>query len=307
MVDPRGRPPPAARREPAAERLRRHGRDRAARAPKPDSRPPVLGDTIATALPACALARSLASVPLARRAHGRVGQHEHHRARRLARDGSSRRACSMSSRNPSASRRNAADARANSSGSAKRQHLGRQLDRRHVQVGDGLAVGVVVDGDAELLEPRGRRRRASPAASASASRLRRSGCRRTRPRSPSGRNALRGSDRRAGWCRRSGLSVDVRLQRRVRRDVAREVVVEVADRHARGRAARSARPGSRPATRPAPCTSSPADADAATRSSSAMSRLTPVTSVSAASAAARGPASRSCCSAHRPSASPLNA
>src|SRR5215475_10908030 len=69
--------PAAVRRPPPVGKVRQNASAEIddSRGTRIDTRypPPVFGETIATALPACALARSLASVPLARRAQAASG------------------------------------------------------------------------------------------------------------------------------------------------------------------------------------------------------------------------------------------
>ena len=185
---------------------------------------------MATALPACALARSLASVPLARRAQAASGS-MNTIAPAARRAGASRRASSMSSRNPSARRRHAAELSANSSGSANGSISAASSTGGTCRSSTRLAVGVVVDGDPQRLQTL-RAPRREPRRGRERARLRRSGCRRRRPRSPSGGSVPSSTRSTSRLVQTFGLRSMCASSPAVRRDLAREVVVEVADRHA---------------------------------------------------------------------------
>ena len=154
---------------------------RAARARRPDSRRSVFGETMATALPAYALGQVVGQRPAGAARPGRVGQREDRRRPWSCARARAAAPAPCPARNPSARRRQAAELSANVERIGERHHLGRQLGRRDVQVLERLAVGVVVDGDAQLLQALGRRRVEPGVRRRQRAAPRRPGCRRTAP------------------------------------------------------------------------------------------------------------------------------
>jgi hypothetical protein len=188
--------------------------------------PLAFGETMATALPVCAFARSLASVPLARRAHAASGSMNRiaPRAPRRARGLEAPRQLHVLAK-PVRQAAKAGRAGRELERIGVTQHLFCERGGSDVEVGDGLAVGVVVHGDTQRRQAVGVRGRETGGARASPPLVDEAVTER-----PHGGPAREASleisvdeEARADV----GARIDVRLEPRVRGHLAGEVMVEV--------------------------------------------------------------------------------